>query len=256
MHIQILGAHNCESRNAKLPSLLIDDVLALDAGALTSSLSFPEQQKLKAILITHQHYDHIKDIPALAMNAYLHETTINIYSIPAVYDALATHLLNGKLYHDFLNISQDNPTISFTIISPNQSVQIEGYAILAIPMNHSVPTVGYQITAPDGKTVFYSGDTGSGLADCWQSVSPQLLIIEVTAPNRYEEFARQSGHLTPSLLKQELDCFQRLKGYLPQVITVHMNPHQEKEIETEIAEIAGSLNNRVMLAHEGLLIHL
>ena len=256
MKIQILGAHNCESQNSKLISLLIDDVIAIDAGGLTSSLSFEAQLKIKAILLTHHHYDHIRDIPAIAMNLFLHETTINVYSIPAVYDALATHLLNGKLYPDFLKTPQGNPAIRFTVIEPNKAEQVEDYRILAVPVNHSVPTVGYQVTSPDGKTVFFAGDTGPGLADCWQHVSPQLLIIETTAPNRYEEFARSSGHLTPSLLRQELDCFRELKGYLPMVVVVHMNPRQEKEIEAEIAITAKSLNTLVTLGREGMLLQL
>ena len=81
---------------------MIDDVLAIDAGGLTSSLSFSAQQKLKAILLTHQHYDHIRDIPALAMNLFLSDATINIYSTLPVHDALATHLLDGELYPNFL----------------------------------------------------------------------------------------------------------------------------------------------------------
>ena len=85
MNIQILGAHNLESKDSRFVSLLIDDVLAIEAGALTSSLSFTAQQKLEAVLLTHQHYDHIRDIPALAMNFLLHENTIAIYSIQPVY---------------------------------------------------------------------------------------------------------------------------------------------------------------------------
>lgn len=256
MKIQILGAHNCESQNSKLISLLIDDVLAIDAGGLTSSLSFEAQQKIKAILLTHQHYDHIRDIPAIAMNCFFQETTINIYSTQAVYDVLTTHLLNDKIYPNFLEKPQDKPAIKFTVIEPKKVGQIEGYSILAVPMNHSVPTVGYQVTSPDGKIVFYAADTGPDLADCWQYISPHLLIIEVTAPNRYEESVRKLLHLTPSLLKQELKCFRKLKGYLPQVVVSHMYPPQEKEIEAEIAVIAKSLNNPITLAREGMLLHL
>ena len=256
MHIQVLGAHKCESQNSKFVTLLIDDVLALDAGGLTSSLSFDAQLKLKAILLTHQHYDHIRDIPAIAMNALLHETTINVYSISVVRDALAAHLLNDELYPDFMKKPEDNPAIKFTVVEPNQAVLVEGYGILPVSVNHSTPAVGYQVTSPDGKVIFYTGDTGPGLAECWQCVSPQLLIIEVTAPNRYEEFARQVGHLTPRLLKPELDSFRELKGYLPQVIAVHMNPMREKEIEAEISEVAVSLNNPITLAHEGMVLSL
>ena len=256
MHIQVLGAHNCESQNSKFVTLLIDNVLALDAGGLTSSLSFEAQLKLKAILLTHQHYDHIRDVPAVAMNALLHETTINVYSISAVRDALAAHLLNDELYPDFMKRPEGNPAIKFTVIEPNRAVSVEGYSILAVPVNHSTPAVGYQVASPEGKTVFYTGDAGPGLAECWQRVSPQLLIIEVTAPNRYEEFAQQAGHLTPNLLKRELDSFRELKGYLPQVVAIHMNPGQEKEIEAEISGIAVSLNNPITLAHEGMTLNL
>jgi len=258
MNIQVLGAHNCESQNTRLISLLIDDTLAIDAGSLTSSLSLAAQQKLKAILLTHQHYDHIRDIPAIAMNFALHGngTTVNIYSIPPVYDVLSTHLLNGKLYPKFLEQPQGNPTIKFTIVEPYQTEQIEGYDILPVPVNHTDPTVGFQITSPGGKIVFYTGDTGPGLTECWGHVSPQLLICEVTAPDSYEEFAKKKGHLTPSLLKQELTIFQKLKGYLPPVVVVHMNPRLEKEIEAEIAAVAKALNNSINLGYEGMQLNL
>ncbi len=256
INITILGAHNCESKDSKLVSILIDDVLAIDAGALASSLSFAEQQKLKAILLTHQHYDHIRDIPAMGMNALLQHTTINIHSTQAVHDALAAHLLNDEIYPEFFEKPAENPIIKFTEIGPGSTWQIDGYRILAVQVNHSVPTVGYQVTSPDGKALFYTSDTGPGLAECWQHISPQLLIIEVTAPNRYTEFAHKSGHLTPGLLEEELKSFRKLKGYLPQVITVHMNPRQEKEIEAEIAEIARATGSHVRLAHEGMQIKL
>lgn len=256
MLIRILGAHNCESSKTKLVSLLIDNVLALDAGGLTSSLSFKAQQKLKAILLTHGHYDHIRDIPAIAMNALLHETTVNVYSTQAVYDALTTHWFNGTTYANFLEKPKDNPIIKFTMIVPNKVTPIAGYSVLAVPVIHSIPSVGYQVTSPDGKTIFYTGDAGPGLADCWQYVSPQLLIIEVTAPNRYEEFGRKTFHLTPRLLKEELVNFQKHQGYLPQIITVHMNPRQEKEVEVEIALVAKELNASITLAQEGMRLQL
>ncbi len=256
MNIQVLGAHNCESQNSKLISLLIDDVLAIDAGGLTSSLSFAAQQKLKAILLTHYHYDHIRDVPTVGMNFAFQESTINIYSTQSVYDALTTHLLDDRLYPDFLKHPEGKPAIKFTIMEPEKPEQIEGYSILAIPVKHSELTVGYQVTSADGKTVFYTSDTGPGLTDCWQKVSPQLLIIEATLPNRYEQYAREAGHLTPALLKQELTSFHQLRGYLPQVVLVHMSPTLEKEIATEVAAVARALNNPIALAYEGMQLHL
>ena len=255
MNIKILGAHNCESQSTRLTSLLVDDVLVLDAGGLTSSLSLAQQMKIKAVLLTHQHYDHIRDIPALAMNFYLHKAGFDIYSSAAVYQALADCLMNGRLYPNFLKEPEPNPTIKFTTVEPQQSYRIESYNVLTTESNHSVATIGYQVTAADGKAMFYTGDTGPGLG-CWQQVSPDLLVIEVIAPNRYEDFAREKGHLTPSLLEQELATFQKLKDYLPQVVLVHLYPDLEAEIKTEIDAVARSLDHPITISYEGMEIDL
>lgn len=256
MQIDILGAHNIESQDCRLVSLLIDDVLAIEASALTSSLSFPAQQKLKAVLLTHQHYDHIRDIPAIGMNFLLHENSIEVYSIQPVYDILSAYLLNDDIYVNFIERPPGKPAIKFKILEPGRTELICGYSVLPLLVNHSAPTVGFQITSADGKTVFYTSDTGPGLADVWRQVSPELLFIEVTTPNSYDEFAHKSGHLTPELLQQELDSFREIKGYLPQVVLVHMNPLEEKAIEAEIAVVAGALNTTIQLGYEGMRIHL
>lgn len=256
MDIKVLGAHNCESQHTRCVSLLIDDTLAIDAGSLTSSLTFDHQQRLKAILLTHQHYDHIRDIPFLAMNFFLRGTTINIYSILPVYQALSQHLLDGKLYPNFLEMPQPHPSINFTIVEPHQPWHISGYSILPVPVSHAVPTIGYQVTAPDGKMVFYTADTGPGLSQCWPHISPQLILSEVTASDRYQDFGRETGHLTPHLLKQELVRFREIKGYLPPLVLVHMNPNLESEIATEIAAVAKYLDTSMTLAYEGMQIHL
>ncbi len=49
MEVRILGAHSTEAKGLRMVSLLIDSVLALDAGGLTSSLSLSEQQKVRAV---------------------------------------------------------------------------------------------------------------------------------------------------------------------------------------------------------------
>jgi len=235
---------------------LIDDVLALDAGGLTSSLPIKAQLDLKAVLLTHHHYDHIRDVPALGMNALFYETSVPVYATLAVRDALATHWLNGTIYPSFLEKPPESPRIKFTVVEPNKAFIIAGYKILPVPVSHTAPTVGYQVASPDGKTLFYTGDTGPGLAEAWPKVSPQVLITEVAAPNRYEEFGRRMLHLTPSLLKEELLAFQKLKGYLPPVFLVHMNPRQEKEIESEVKQVSNELGTSVSLAYEGLIVQI
>jgi ribonuclease BN (tRNA processing enzyme) len=251
MEISFLGAHNTESRQARLVSLLVDDVLVLDAGGLTSSLTFEQQLKLKAILLTHQHYDHIRDIPLVAMSLFLRNAAIDVYSISSVGDALASYLLNERLYPKFMEKSEGRETVRFHTVEPYREIKIEGYGVLPLPVAHSVPAVGYQVTSPDGKSVLYTGDTGPGLSHLWQYVSPQLIVTEVTAPNRYRQFGEEKGHLTPELLREELLGFRKAKGYLPEVVTVHMNPELEAEIAAELACVTEELGNSITLAYEG-----
>ncbi|MFC2013644.1 MBL fold metallo-hydrolase [Chloroflexota bacterium] len=186
MNIQVLGAHNCESQNSKLVSLLIDDTLAMDASALTSSLSLEAQQKLKAILLTHLHYDHVRDIPAIAMNLFLNSSNINIYTTPSVYDALSTHLLNDKIYPNFFERPKGNPTLKFVAIEPHKTEQIEGYGILAIPVNHSGHAFGYQVTSPESKPVFYTGMSVRAWPTAGSMYHLNYLSLK-KAPNRYEQ---------------------------------------------------------------------
>jgi len=256
MNIRFLGAHNCESESTKLISLLIDDMLVIDAGAITSSLSLEAQQKIKAVLLTHQHYDHIRDMPTLGMNLLLHGASVAVYSLPVVHDIVTTHLLDDEIYPNFHQRPRRNPTLKFNIIEPLKDEMIEGYSVLAVPVSHSVPAVGYQLTSPDGKVVFYTGDTGPGLAGCWRHVSPQLLIIEVTTSDKYKERAAEARHLTPSLLKEELISFREIKGYLPRVVAVHMSPALEKEIATEIAAVEKELDCSITIAYEGMELKL
>jgi ribonuclease BN (tRNA processing enzyme) len=130
-------------------------------------------------------------------------------------------------------------------------MDIEGYRVVALPVNHTISTVGFEITSKDGKKVFYSGDTGSGLSALWEHISPNLIIVDVTFPNRLENRAINSAHLCPKLLKKELMEFRRVKGYFPQVTLIHLSPKLEEEIKKEVKEVAKELKLPIGIAYEG-----
>ena len=181
---------------------------------------------------------------------------MDIYAPQAVLDNLTEFFLNGELYPQFHKKPEDKPTLKLHKLEALQRISVAGYDVLPIEMNHSIPTLGYQLTSSDGKILFYSGDTGPGLAGLWQNTSPQVLFIEVTASNKWVESASKSGHMTPGLLHQELTNFRKLKGYIPRVIAVHINPPDENDIRRELSEAARSLKADIRLACEDLVVEI
>lgn len=251
MKIKILGAHMFESNTTRLSSLLIDDVMVLDAGGLTSSLSFAEQERITHILLTHGHYDHIRDVPAIALKNQ--HRTINVHSIQPTLDILTAHLINGTVYPDFTRWpTVESPALKLFPVSINTPFSIDSYSIKAVKVSHAVPAVGYQITDRHGDSLFYTGDTGPGLTSCWEQIDPKILIIETALSNKSADIAPKPGHLCPMLLEKELASFQSVNNYLPRVIITHMNSEVEDEIQVEANEIAARLGIDVSLAYEGM----
>lgn len=252
LEIRILGAHSSESSEACCACFVVDNTLAVDAGALATRLSMQEQQAIDAVILSHQHMDHIKDIPSIALNFFRAGTCFDVYSTSEVNEIIQMHILNNVLYPEFQKIPANKPTLKFLEVEPYGLQWIDGHSILPVPVKHAVPTVGYQISDKQGHTLFYTGDTGPGLSECWQHISPQLLIIDVTVPNSFIDFASKTGHLTPCLLEKELLSFKEAKGYLPDILAIHTDIAQEVKIKEELAVVAKNLDANIDIACEGM----
>lgn len=233
MKLRVLGSAGAELPDFRPPAFLLDDQLLLDAGTIGAVLSEEEQWKIHTIFITHSHLDHIRSIPALADNVIISKQlhTVSVLSTVEVITAMQNHLFNNVIWPDFSNIpSTDNPVIKFTAINPYQEYSINNYRVTAIPVNHTVPTVGYQVKA-GGKTLVYTGDTGP-TEEIWQYCSgADALIVEVSFPNAMKELAQLTKHLTASMLVEELAKIATLPK---RFLITHPKPQYYEIIRREI----------------------
>jgi ribonuclease BN (tRNA processing enzyme) len=270
MELSILGAHDLESKNAHPTTLLIDGLLVIDAGGLTASLTLEQQRNISSILITHHHLDHTRDLPTFGFNVVLWRGQVSVYALPQTFEVIVPCLLDGRIYvnlvgcpsmvlkgalcDDSVSPVEEQPPLKLCEIEPYKKEIIDGYEVLPLPVNHSVPSVGYQVTSSAGDSLFYTGDTGPGLSDCWRYISPRVLIIEATAPSRFTSKLAEKGHLSPQSLKQELIQFQLIKEYMPRIIIIHRALPYEEEIEAEIIQVAKELKADIKLGYEGMKV--
>jgi ribonuclease BN (tRNA processing enzyme) len=257
MKIEVLGAHNTETDTTRLPCLLVDDVIALDAGGLTGGLSLERQQKIRTVLLTHHHFDHTRDLVMLGANDSIPPSTVEVFGLRDTLEVVYLYLLDGKMYKDYTSWpSVEAPRLRLKPIAPLQQFIIGGCVVMPVAVNHSAPAIGYQLTSENGRSIFYVGDTGSGLSGCWEHINPDVLFIEVTGLNRMGEMMSKLRHLTPQMLVEELLQFQQMKGHIPRVVATHIPVAHEEELRDELALAGKQLEMELEVAYEGLVIEI
>lgn len=237
MKLRILGSAGAELPDFRPPAFLLDDQLLLDAGTIGSVLSEDEQWQIHTIFITHSHLDHIRSIPNLADNIIIKNAThsVSVQSTAEVITAMQEHLFNDIIWPDFTRIpTSENPVIRFTTIIPNREYVVKDYSITAIPVNHTVPTVGYVVKS-GGKTLVYTGDTGP-TEEIWGYCSGvDALIVEVSFPDSMKDLALLTKHLTASMLVEEL---AKIKNLPKKILITHPKPQYYHRISGELNALA------------------
>ena len=239
MKIEVLGCSGAEFPGHYPPGFLMDGRTLFDAGTLTNVLNEKRQRKIENIFITHAHMDHIREIPFLADNNIIGNwrRRVNILSIPPVIKNVKDCLLNSKLWPDMTALPNTHDAVLGLIpIAAAKPYQVGAYTIIPYKVSHSVPAVGYLVEDQRKRRFFYTGDTGP-TEEVWAALGEipiHCLIIEVSFPNGMEEIALRTGHLTPSLLKNEV----RKMRLMPERLRItHLKPQFSKTIKTELLKL-------------------
>jgi phosphoribosyl 1,2-cyclic phosphodiesterase len=157
----------------------------------SSTLSIPD-----ALLITHSHDDHIKELPILIEKANTHLKNLRIFCTEECYDQIIKkfpQISSSSSHSSFSSskIGSDSDRISFSVVKPDETFEIGPFTVTPILAHHgpdSPPgSVCYIAKMPDIKIIigwdFLSLPTTSENL-LW---NPYLLILGTETYNSHPE---------------------------------------------------------------------
>lgn len=236
MQLKVLGCSGGIGGSLRTTSLKVGRHTLIDAGTGAGDMSVAELGQIDHIFLTHAHLDHIALLPLLIDTVgSMRGQPVHVHATSATLGILKAHIFNWHVWPDFSEIpNKASPFMKFSPFELGDTFTPEaGVTITALPAQHTVPAVGYQVDSGRASLVF-SGDTGVNDA-LWAVVNKienlRYLIIETAFCNREHELAVASKHLTPAMLACELAKLERQA----EIFITHLKPG---EIELTMQEIA------------------
>ncbi len=248
MKVRILGCSGgIGGRHLRTTSMLIDRDVLVDAGTGVNDLTLPELAAIDHVFITHSHLDHVCSVPLMVDTVgQMRTRPLVLHALPATIEILRNHIFNWSVWPDFTQIpSAEQPFLRFEPIRLGETYALGGKRrITALPANHVVPAIGYQLDSGQASLVF-TGDTSTNDA-LWPIVNKiinlKFLIIETAFNNRERNLAELSKHLCPSMLAEELSKLARTA----EIYVTHLKPGEIELTMLEIEECAGQFGPRML----------
>ena len=256
-YVKVLGSSGTKTKTAGTTSFQISKSIIVDAGNVINILG-EQAQFINHVFLTHSHSDHIIDLPFLIESFFeIRTEPLIVYASKETICALKEHTFNNSIWPDFSNINlleSDKKSLIFEEIQENETIYIENYSIKAINAVHMEGSFGFVISKEDKEAYVISGDTylnDALIEEINSNPKIRLLLIECSFPNRLEQLAYTSKHLTPNLL---LSMLGKIKNKKLQVFVYHIKHLYLERIQEEIKEL-NILNNGKIL-EDGDVIHI
>jgi cAMP phosphodiesterase len=228
-------AQGVATLDQRLTCFLIDDCVAVDAGSIAIALTDQQRSKVKDIIITHPHMDHIASLPIFVDDLYpTLKEPLRIYATEEVIALLERDVFNWNVYPRFSDLKNEyGPVMEYVPIPIGSPFMVAHLKVVAVPVNHIVPTIGLVVS--DGKSsVAFSSDTAE-TEEFWKIVNQMkgldALLIETSFPDRMAKLAEVSRHFTPASLVQEL---KKLNHNGMDIMAVHLKATYRNEIIREL----------------------
>ena len=256
-YIKILGASGSKAKDLNTTSFQIYKDIVIDAGNVLNALG-DEAKDINHVFLTHSHADHITDLPFIIETFFENrETPLAIYALEETIEVLKKHSFNDVIWPDFTKIKLLRKDAFSLILKPiklDEIIKIHNYSIKAIKANHISGACGFVIKKNHQGFVI-SGDTHIN-PHIWEEINNdeeiRSLIIECSYPDKLQELAKLTKHLTPELIANELEKLTRKNL---SVFYYHLKPSYNKELLKDIKKHKLLTYNGKILK-EGDVIHI
>jgi cAMP phosphodiesterase len=221
-----------------LTCFVVDDAVAFDAGSLAMASTALQKEKIRDIVISHAHLDHIAGLPLFIDDLFATLTEpVRIHAGAEVIEVLERDIFNWRVYPRFSELSnRKGPVLEYREIQPGLNFKIGDLTVLPIGVNHKVPSTGFIIS--DGSaTMALTGDTGA-TDGFWETVNAEAavsaVLVECAFPNELADLSATSHHLTPKGLGTELAKLERSDC---EVFVVNLKPAYREDTIRQIREL-------------------
>jgi ribonuclease BN (tRNA processing enzyme) len=257
LKVRVLGCSGSIAAGCRTSSFLVDDTVLFDAGTGVGDLPHEDIARIDHIFLTHSHLDHVLGVGLLAdtglrLRMAARRPPVQVYALRDTLKALREHIFNGVIWPDFTVIpSPEQPALAFVEVTLGQCLEVAGRRIEVLPAAHTVPAVGYAVSAGAGQPAWvYTGDTGPNPA-LWQRLAQMqvhTLVIETAFGDDEQALAQVSQHLCPAMLETELKSLSAGA----EVLITHIKPGELDAVMREIGAHESRHRIRALVAGECL----
>lgn len=250
MKLRILGCSGGIGGDRSTTSMLVDEDILIDCGTGVGNLTLEEMRQLRHIFLTHTHLDHIATLPLLVDTLFseLQGHPLVIHAQAESMEIIRNHIFNWQIWPDFFELpDKSRPSIEFQPMRAGEILELDHRSIEMIPVNHSVPGVGYRVENSTGSFAF-SGDTTTN-DTLWAALNRydalDMLVVECAFSNQEQQLSDMAGHYCPETLISDIAKLR----HRPRVYITHLKPGEEEQIFQEISE--GLKGFEVVRLHSG-----
>jgi len=235
MRIELLPSSIPSSASQYLVSFLVNDTIAIDAGAIGFLADLRRQEAIRHVFVTHEHLDHIASLPIFLENVYAPgPDAIELLAARKVLDFIHADIFNGRVWPDFFDLSRpDDRFLETTILEPLVAVTRAGLRITPVPVSHGIETLG--LILDDGTSaVAFPSDTGPTQL-LWDTLAGlrhlRAVFLEVSFPAALANLARMTGHHCTTSFAEEIRKLPTPARW----IIVHRKTRYAGQIAAELA---------------------